>query len=298
MILPNYTPSSATEIFKHYVSKEREWRRPHLGASAIGIECERALWYSFRWATAPEYGRGALFDHPGQTLRLFERGHREEEWLAADLVAAGVKLDVVDPETGRQFQWHTFGDHFGGSADGIGTLFPEGSGRALWECKTHNAKSWRALVKHGIRKQKEQHYAQVQVYMKLSGLKRCYYFAVNKDTDQIHVIVIKYDAAEAKSLFAKAKRVIFADRIPPRIKDDPKFFKCLMCDHREQCHEPDVGCVETHCRTCTSSKPLTSGGWDCTFTGGEIALETQLSGCEHYSIIPELAPNATEERFK
>ena len=51
--------------------------RKHLGASLIGRDCSRFLWYVFRWVKHEK--------HDGRKQRLFNRGHREEarfiEWL-------------------------------------------------------------------------------------------------------------------------------------------------------------------------------------------------------------------------
>ncbi|WBF77029.1 hypothetical protein PSV3_00328 [Septimatrevirus PSV34] len=51
--------------------------RRHLGASLIGDECKRKLWYIFRWCFREQTD--------GRKQRLFNRGHREEarfiEWL-------------------------------------------------------------------------------------------------------------------------------------------------------------------------------------------------------------------------
>lgn len=51
--------------------------RRHLGASLIGHDCKRYLWYVFRWCFHKK--------HDGRQQRLFNRGHREEarfvEWL-------------------------------------------------------------------------------------------------------------------------------------------------------------------------------------------------------------------------
>lgn len=45
--------------------------RTHLGISEIGDPCARFLYYKFRWCFTVE--------HSGRMLRLFKRGHREEE---------------------------------------------------------------------------------------------------------------------------------------------------------------------------------------------------------------------------
>lgn len=65
-----------------------------LGASQIGRECERQLWYGFRWATM-----GEAFD--GRMLRLFNRGHREEAVFVEELRGIGCDVRDVDPSTGE-----------------------------------------------------------------------------------------------------------------------------------------------------------------------------------------------------
>jgi hypothetical protein len=63
------TPPTVSAIYERYEARSGEWRREHLGGSQIGRECDRALWYGFRWATAPDFD--------GRLLRLFDTGHRE-----------------------------------------------------------------------------------------------------------------------------------------------------------------------------------------------------------------------------
>lgn len=69
---------------------DRHWEaaqtgdRAHLGASQIGEPCERKLVYSFRHACK------AKFD--GRMLRLFDRGHREEERFLTYLAQVGFDL--------------------------------------------------------------------------------------------------------------------------------------------------------------------------------------------------------------
>lgn len=300
VFLPAFSSTSSEIVFKHYEKGVEDWRRPHLGASKIGTECERELWYSFRWCAAPEFGRGEAFERPGQMLRLLERGQREEIWLAEDLIAAGVKLDVVDGKTGKQFGKLILGGHFGGSFDGIGTGWPEGEGQAIYECKTHKAASWRALKKHGLEKNKPRHYAQCQTYMRISKIHRTMYFAVNKDTDQILVIRVRYDPAYAKSIEDKARRVIYAERPPRRVKDDPKFWQCNLCDARKLCHTPEEAPQQVHCRTCVYSFPAKKGAgdWGCRKHSCDLTLEEQKAGCEERAPIPGLESHDLTQEFQ
>ena len=86
----------------------QDWRRAHLGDSIIGDPCERALWYGFRWFTAPDF--------PGRILRLFRRGQNEETTIVADLRLAGVTVSE-GPTEGEQWRFSSLGGHFGGSMD-------------------------------------------------------------------------------------------------------------------------------------------------------------------------------------
>lgn len=59
--------------------------RTHLGISEIGKPCMRMLYYNFRWC---------FFDNfDGRMLRLFKRGHREEERYVNYLEGVGCKVN-------------------------------------------------------------------------------------------------------------------------------------------------------------------------------------------------------------
>ncbi len=62
--LPNMTCPTREAIFAAYEADASNGFRSHLGASLIGKECERAIWFDFRWVTRAR--------HPGRLLRLFE----------------------------------------------------------------------------------------------------------------------------------------------------------------------------------------------------------------------------------
>jgi hypothetical protein len=144
-------------IYEAYVDSHDEIERTYLGASIIGDECERKLWYGFRWTTPPEQ-----FD--GRMLRLFQTGHREEARMIDDLRRSGVEVWETDPETGRQWGVEEVGGHFRGHLDGVALGVKEAPRTAhLLECKTHNAKSFAKLRAEGVRKSKPLHYAQMQV---------------------------------------------------------------------------------------------------------------------------------------
>lgn len=276
--IPQRQADTRTLIFRAIAEGQEDSRRAHLGASVIGRQCERALWYSFRWARSVR--------HEGRLLRLFARGQLEEDRIVADLRRIGMTVMEVDPDTGRQWTVRDDGGHFGGSMDGVGLGVPEAP--ATWhllEFKTHNSKSFAELVKKGVAAAKPEHHAQMQVYMHLSGLTRALYVAVNKDDDDIHCERVRYDAAEAIRLVEKARRIVSADEPLPRISTDPAFYLCRWCDYRDICHGDDM--PERNCRTCMHSTAQPGGTWACA-RDGEMGDGRAALPCHRF--IPPLVP--------
>ena len=276
-ILPSPTRDA---IFAAYEAQAGSGFRPHLGASLIGKDCERALWFDFRWTTRHQ--------HPGRLLRLFETGQLEEARLVRNLRSTGATVLEVDPETGRQIRVEAHGGHFGGSLDGIalGLLEAPKTWHVL-EFKTHSAKSFRELVAKGVRESKPQHLAQMQIYLHLTGLTRAMYLAVCKDTDELHVERIEHDPVFAQGLLDKAQRVIQASLPPDRISNDPAWYLCRWCEHAPVCHGQTA--AEINCRTCLHSAPV-EGGWHCTAHQRPISDAEQRTACAQHLYLPALVP--------
>ena len=288
--LPEAVDHISALIDASYERGDTEARRGYLGASAIGDECERKLWYEFRWAHAPE-------GFEGRMLRLFQTGHREEERLINYLKRIGVEVDEIDPATGRQFAVSAIGGHFRGHMDGRATNVPGAPVVAhVVECKTHNDKSFKALVKDGVARAKPQHYAQMQAYMHLNGLTRALYIAVNKNDDALHTERVAYDAGFAMQIMAKAERIIAADHAPARLHEDPTSraaFACNWCAARSICHGGAY--AGRSCRTCLHATAVIDGGdrgaWHCARWGRQIKRDAQAQGCPAHAYLPSLVPD-------
>lgn len=283
-------PASPTReaIFRGYEEDRDAGFRPHLGASLIGHPCERALWYSFRWASPATF--------PGRILRLFETGHLEEARLVRNLRRTGATVLDLDPATGRQWRVTAHGGHFGGSLDAVALGLLEAP--KTWhvvEFKTHSAKSFRDLVAKGVATSKPRHAAQMQIYMALTGLTRALYVAVCKDNDDLHVERIRADADEAERLLAKAERVIFAQHPPARISDDPAWFECRFCEHAPVCHESAA--PPQTCRSCLHATPREDGDgfWHCARHDRALSLDEQRAGCPRHLFIPDFVPGVVTD---
>ena len=251
--------------------------RSHLGASMIGRECARDIWYGWRWAVKPKFD--------GRMIRLFNRGHLEEARFIAMLLMIGCQVFQQD-ENGNQYRISHAEGHFGGSGDGIVIGLPDldPTTAALAEFKTHNSKSFAKVKELGVKEAKPEHYVQMNVYMDKMGLACALYGAVNKDNDELHLELIHYDSMTAKEFLHRGEQLVWMDTPPNRISKTVGFYKCRMCNNKEVCHMGAKPAV--NCRTCHHSKPSTNAEWICTNTvcAGVIPKDIQLTACSHYEV--------------
>ena len=219
--------------------------RTYLGASRMGHACERALQFEFAGAPKDE---GA--DFGGQTLRIFEIGHQLEDLAIRWLRAAGLDLYTRkgNRPDGEQFGFSVAGGRIRGHVDGIIAAAPAPLGigvPALWECKTMNARNWRACVKDGVALAKPVYAAQIalyQAYMQgtVHGISAnpALFTAINKDTAELHHELVPFDAALAQRMSDRGVRILQATdagELLPRVATTPDFFECRFCPWSERC---------------------------------------------------------------
>lgn len=261
--------------------EEADSFRSHLGASQIGVDCERALWLGWRWSFARKF--------QARMLRLFNRGHQEEARFLAMLDMIGVQF--YQPEDGTQERISDHGGHFGSALDGVLWGVPDCLGEwILGEFKTHNTKSFCDLVVKGVQVAKPQHYAQIQTCMARRGIYRCLYMAVNKNDDDVYCEIIEFDQLSASKYLMRAGNIIVAREAPKRLSEDPSNFKCGMCDAKQRCHFPEIVPVAKNCRTCVHSyADIATGKWYCDHLRTVLDKADQLAGCGVHAPIPALA---------
>lgn len=231
--------------------------RDYLGGSRLGEECERRLGYE--WHRTPEdEGKG----FSGRTLRIFERGHDAEERMAKYLWEAGFGLLTEraggegqfgfgvarDPETGQA----RIAGHIDGRIDGWASpseWSEENRWAAtlpyplLWEHKGLNAKNFRDLKRHGLKKSKPIYYTQVNIYMAYMDLKHAMFTAECQDTCEVYVEIVPLDIATAQAASDKGLRVVRSKRPEdlPRCAANGEDFRCRFCPFAARCWaEPDV----------------------------------------------------------
>ncbi|MDA0902535.1 MAG: hypothetical protein O3B09_03905, partial [Proteobacteria bacterium] len=111
--------------------------RDYLGASRLGVSCNRAL--QFEYTDTP---KDEDQNFTGKILRIFEAGHVFEDLMINWLKLAGINL-VTQKQNGNQFGFAVAGGKIKGHIDGVIIDAPEGLDfkfPMLWECKSLNDK--------------------------------------------------------------------------------------------------------------------------------------------------------------
>ncbi len=220
-------------------------RRTYLGASRLGVACDRALQYEFAGAPVdPDR------DFDGRVLRIFEVGHVLEDLAIRWLRLAGFDLHTRT-RSGSQFgfsvcdgliQGHVDGIVMGAPAD-LGFSFP-----MLWETKSMNAQNWRDCVKRGVSVAKPVYAAQMAIYQAymestVDGISRnpALFTAINKDTQELWFELVPFDAVLAQRASDRAVKIITATghgELLPRSFSDPAHHECRFCAWQERCWRP------------------------------------------------------------
>lgn len=282
------TISTVGAIASAREAKNQQWDSIGLSMSELGSECDRALWFSFRWASQHE-----RLD--GQKLRLFETGHIEEARMISDLrMVEGIEVEDLDPATSKQHKVYAIGGHVRGKLDGlVQGLIEAPKVIHVLECKSHNDKSFKELTKKKLQKAKTAHWLQCQFYMHLKQLTRCLYYAVNKDKDAEYQERIEYDPVAVMRMLVRLERIIGSNQAPSRISEDQKALGCLLCKHKAVCSKSEFG--RNHCRTCLHATPIidkedTAATWLCERHNKTLSADEQRAGCGSHLFLPDVVP--------
>jgi hypothetical protein len=279
-------------VFAAVKRDAKDWRRPHLGASVLGKECDRAVWYSFRWVQDPE--------HDGRILALFDRGTVEEPRVFSKLRAAGITVRSTDHETGKQW-FVELGPHMSGSADSIVQgLLEDPDTQYVLDVKTAGVKSFERMLKAAnARAWSVDYWAQQQLYM--HGLiargievRMAALMIVCKDDDRMHLLRFPYEQVEAERLLARGRRIVVSEDPPMRISNDPTAWGCKFCDYHATCQLGQYAKLERNCRTCLHSTAEQDGSWSCAFHAQTINTIVQKHGCTSHLFRPGLMPRGWE----
>lgn len=258
-----------------YQEKDIQFRS-HMGASLLGKQCKRDVWYSFNWVKEQGF--------TGRMIRLFNRGHLEEGRFIALLQQAGIQT-WFKKEDGGQFAFSNARGHYGGSLDIVVKGIPEYEDiPMLCECKTHSEKSFNKLMKLGVGDTKPEHVIQMNQYMGHYNLKMAVYFAVNKNTDEIYCELIHFDQTKFDREIQIATSLVERRTPPIRFTKESSHFMCKTCSFKEICWQRSL--PQQTCRTCRHVVLENEGKWSCSKHNIPVLTkEMQYISCNSYLIL-------------
>lgn len=217
------------EIDKVILSEPRE-QRAYIGASSIGCECPRKLWYRFN--KYPE-------EFNADSLRRFADGHAVEErilyWLRQ---IPNINIWTHD-ENGEQFGFSALDGRYKGHYDGVieidGVVY-------VLEIKA-SAKQGE-LIRLGekypeplvLEQWNEEYYAQAMTYCKFAGIGNHLLICADAGGRKLHIVRTPYNAEYADALLMKAERIANAKE-PPNKVGGKNYWKCKLCSFYGICYE-------------------------------------------------------------
>lgn len=215
---------------RHYLEKSQDGNRGYLGASTIGDECARKVWY--------QYNREPSFD--SDAILRFNDGHRTEDAMAWLLRGVdGVELWTHD-ENGEQFGFED--GNFKGHVDGvIRGLLHAPKTTAVWECKcTEKLKDFQKAKesygsKGALQGWNETYYIQAQIYMHYLKLERHYTTVCSAGLRDFDSCWTEYKQDVALKNIDRAKKILEQNEPPPQAYNSSTFYKCRWCQFNKEC---------------------------------------------------------------
>lgn len=270
--LPRHHSALEQLIYSAYEKREsKAIYLARIGASGIGEECVRSIWYDWR---------AFHNDTPsGRMLRLFQTGHLQEARIVQDLKDAGLEVWDVDTDTGKQWVYTAASGHFVCKPDGVVRGVPGAEKTPhLLEIKTSNANGFKELERHGVMKAKPQHYYQMHAGMWLARLDRALYVALRKDDEQYYIERVVRDESCIADIERKLEQLTMSMSPPPRIAEKEGDWRCKFCDGKDVCWGKAQPLV--NCRTCQHAAIKDDGGWFCEQQSTLLTQAAQLKGCD------------------
>ncbi len=192
--------------------------RDYIGASSIGGECSRQIWYEFKGEKADKI--------PGKIQITWLIGKLLEDMIINLLRSCGLLVYNAQGEC-RDIDLPYFRGHYDGFIVDYNSIL---------EIKTANNSSFNRFKKLGCKKWDFQYYCQVQSYMGMSGINSAYILVLNKDNSEIFDENILFDKNCYESLKKKAEMIYRSEMEPDRISNNPAWYVCKNCKYRKVCH--------------------------------------------------------------
>ena len=257
--------------------------RHYLGMSAIGHECERSLFYSFREAAEREIS--------SQGLLAIQDGHIQEQLFIDRINIFLPEINLITEERGEQIAFLDHDGHYSGHADGVikGILEAPETWH-IWEHKSVNEVKFKKLQKLCSENEKSAlknwdltYYAQAQEYMYYSGLTRHYLTVSSPGGRDYTSCRTDYNKKDADYYVKRAFDIINCNKIPVRLSEKPEFYRCKWCQFQDICHFNKV--PEVNCKTCKSFATIEKGEFYCNKKACKIE---NIEPCPEHIFNPDL----------
>ena len=234
--IPEYGDPTLRAMYREIEKTPRE-TRDYLGASLIGNDCARQIWYTYNGFKGEDFS--------AETLMNFEDGHRTEDLTAERLrMVDGIKL-ITHKENGEQLGFSSLGGKFQGHYDGVITgILQAPKAPHIWEAKCSAEKKFKEFQnakakfgeKNALENWNQNYYAQAQLYMYYGGIDRHYLTVAKAGGRGYDSARTNYDEAVAAKYIDRADKIINAGEPPPKINQKKDFFICRWCAFKDMCH--------------------------------------------------------------
>ncbi len=215
------TRDRLTKLIEKHQEKVTDEPRDYIGASSIGSDCLRQIWYQFKGVKAEKV--------PTKFRRTWDIGKELEHVIIDWLIDAGIRVErlnfTLTSKTVPRFQGH------------IDSLIFFGDRGSILEVKTAKDASFKIFVKKGLKVWNPQYYAQIQSYMGMLEVNSAYILVLNKDNSALSDELVTFDEEYYKKLEEKALMISRSSIEPPRISASPLWFKCKLCSYNKVCHK-------------------------------------------------------------
>jgi len=285
------TRTTLTEIDKKLEELNRlEKPRHYLGMSAIGDECARKLFYSFRGAKKREIAASGL--------RAINDGFMQEDLMIERLrLLPYIELYTTDPNAkdDNQIGCEDLQGHLKGHLDGIIRGIIEAPRTwHVWEHKSVNLVKFKKLEKLKLADEKSAlenwdvvYYSQAQLYMHYKKLLRHYLTCTSPGGRDYTSVRTEYNKQYALNLIGKAGEIIFDNNyLPARLSDKREYFKCKWCEFQGICHDNDF--PDINCKTCRYLESAENGKKFCHKIEKEIEQKDLFKPCTVHLYNPAL----------
>lgn len=198
----------------------------------------------------------------------------------------------------KQFRVEAFGGFFAGHLDGLIRI--DGEWHVL-EVKTANQKSFNSTCKHGVQKDKETHWVQMQIYVGFAshfwdrwGIDgdpptKALYWVVCKNSEDFYLELVEFDKEAFETYGELARRIILDPNTPERISGPGKW-PCSWCDFHGLCWERSL--PKPACKNCAQATPnMETRKWDCARHQIELDRDAVLTKCANHVYQPGFFPD-------